>query len=499
MENLSNLMYGLSLACQPMNLLYCTLGVLIGTLIGVLPGIGPNSAISLLLPFTFNIPPVSAIIMLAGIFYGAMYGGSTTSILVNIPGEASSVVTCLDGYQMARKGRAGPALGISAFGSFIAGTFGIVMLMFMAPTLSGWALRFGPPEYCSLMVMSLCLITFLAQGSMIKALIMAAFGLFLGTVGMDPQTAKIRFAYDINYLTDGIPLVPVVMGLFGISEVLVNLGENIERSVLESKIKGLFPNLQDWKDSAFPIIRGSIIGFFMGLIPGIGVATPTFVAYGIEKKLSKHPELFGTGIIEGVASPEACNNGTASGLFIPLLSMGIPGSSAMAILLAALIILGLEPGPLLIKNHPDVFWGVVASMYLGNVLLLIINLPLIPLWVKILKIPYYLLFSLILLFCIIGAYTLNNNASDVVVMICFGGVGYLLRRYGYEIPPLILAFVLGPMFEMHLRRSLALSHGSFAIFLVRPIAAFFLITAFMILIAPLILRSLTRKTPAQMR
>lgn len=493
MESLSNLMYGLSIALQPVNLFYCAVGVLIGTLVGVLPGIGPNAAISLLLPFAFTVSPVSAAIMLAGIFYGAQYGGSTTSILVNIPGEASSVVTCLDGYQMARRGRAGPALGISAFASFIAGTFGLIVLIFLAPRLAGWGLRFGPPEYCSLMAMSLCLITFLSRGSMPKALIMAGVGLFLGTVGMDPQTAKVRFGYEIRYLTDGIPLVPVVMGLFGISEVLSNIGEKMNQSILESEIKGLFPDRSDWKACTLPIVRGSLIGFFLGLIPGIGVATPTFLTYGIERKLSQHPEEFGLGAIEGVAAPEACNNGTASGMFIPLLSLGIPGSAATALLLGALMILGMEPGPLLIKNHPDVFWGVVASMYVGNTLLLILNIPLIPLWVRILKVPYYLLFPLIILFCIIGSYSLNKDGADVVVMITFGVVGYLLRRYGYEAPPLILAFVLGRMFEMHLMRSLALSRGSFSIFFVRPISVFFLVAAFVVLVAPLVLKGLSGK------
>lgn len=490
MESLSNLIYGLSIALQPTNLLFCFAGVLIGTLVGVLPGLGPNAAISLLLPITFKFPPVSAIIMLAGIYYGAAYGGSTTSILVNIPGEAASVVTCLDGHQMALKGRAGPALGISAFGSFIAGTFGIIMLMLMAPRLAKFALLFGPPEYCSLMAMSLCLITFLAGGSMVKALMMAAFGLFLGTIGMDMQTGKIRFAYGISSITDGISLVPAVMGLLGISEVLKNIGAGTKQTILDSKIKGLLPNLQDWKDSALPIIRGSLIGFFMGLIPGIGLAAPTFLVYGVEKKLSKHPEKFGTGIIEGVAAPEACNNATGSGLFIPLLSLGIPGSAAMALFLGALMIYGLQPGPLLIKNHPDVFWGVVASMYVGNAMLLVLNIPLIPIWVKVLKIPYYLLFPLILIFCLIGSYTLNNSVGDVVIMITFGIIGHLLMKFNYEIPPLILAFVLGRMFEMELRRSLALSRGSFSIFFVRPISLIFILIGVAVLITPLITKGL---------
>lgn len=493
MDSLHNLTYGLSIALQPINLSFCFFGVLIGTLVGVLPGIGPNAAISLLLPYTFKLSPVSAIIMLAGIYYGATYGGSTTSILVNIPGEAASVVTCIDGYQMALKGRAGPALGIAAFGSFIAGTFGVIVLMFVAPPLARFALLFGPPEYCGLMVMSLCLITFLARGSMTKALIMAAVGLFLGTVGTDPQNAKMRYVYGIPSLADGISLVPVVMGIFGISEVFRNISETTESSILKSKIKGLFPNLQDWKDSALPIIRGTLIGFSMGLIPGIGVTIPTFISYGVERKLSKNPEKFGTGTIEGVAAPESCNNATASGLFVPLLSLGIPGSAGMALFLGALMIYGLKPGPLLITNRPDVFWGVVASMYIGNAMLLVLNLPLIPLWVKILKIPYYLLFPLILLFCIIGSYSLNNSAADVMIMITFGIIGYLLSNFQFEIPPLILGFILGPMFEMEFRRSLSLSRGSFLIFLNRPISVFFILVALVVLIIPVIKKALKGK------
>jgi len=486
LESLTSLLHGLSIALQPENLMFCFYGVLIGTLVGVLPGIGPNAAISLLLPFTFKIPPVSAIIMLAGIYYGATYGGSTTSILVNIPGEAASVITCMDGYQMALQGRAGPALGIAAFGSFIAGTFGVIALMFVAPPLAKFALLFGPPEYCSLMLMSLCLITFLASGSMVRALLMAAVGLFLGTMGMDSQSGRTRFVYDIPYLSDGLPLVPVVMGLFGISEVLKNVGESEESSILKSKIKGLFPSLQDWKDSAFPILRGTLIGFFLGLIPGVGVTIPTFISYGVERKLSRHPEKFGTGVIEGVAAPEACNNATASGLFVPLLSLGIPGSAGMALFLGALMIYGLRPGPLLIQNNPDVFWGVVASMYLGNAMLLVLNLPLIPLWVRILKIPYYLLFPLILVFCLIGSYSLNNNAADVIIMITFGILGYTFDRFRYEVPPLILGFILGPMFEAEFRRTLALSRGSFAIFFSRPISVFFISVALLVLIFPIV-------------
>jgi putative tricarboxylic transport membrane protein len=375
---------------------------------------------SLLLPVTFNIPPVSAIIVLSGIYYGAMYGGSTTSILVNIPGEAASVVTCLDGYQMARQGRAGPALGIAAFGSFIAGTLSIVGLMFMGPFLAAGALRFGPPEYFTIMILGMTVLTFLSSGPMWKALLMAAFGLFLSTIGMDNVSGIARLSFNIEELIDGIGLVPVVMGLFGISEVMLNVESSMERSIFETKIKNILPNLKDWKTSLGPIIRGTILGFFLGILPGAGAIISSFASYAVEKKISKHPEKFGTGVIEGVAGPESANNAATGGAFIPLLSLGIPSNAVTALLLGALIIHGIQPGPLLIKEHPDIFWGTVASMYLGNILLLILNLPLIGLWVKVLKVPYPVLFPLILLFCLIGAYSLNNSITGVIIMNIFG-------------------------------------------------------------------------------
>ncbi|HME46164.1 MAG TPA: tripartite tricarboxylate transporter permease [Syntrophorhabdales bacterium] len=471
---------------MPINLLYCFIGVFIGTLIGVLPGIGPSATIALLLPATFKINPVSALIMLSGICYGAMYGGSTTSILLNIPGEPSSVVTCLDGYQMARKGRAGPALGISAMGSFIAGTLSLFGLLFMAPTVADLAIRLGPAENFSLMVMGIAIVTFLARGSMVKALLMAAFGLFLGSIGTDPITAKVRFTYHMRDLNDGIALAPVVMGLFGVSEVLSNVGVAIRREIFEGKIKGLYPNKQDWKDSSKPIARGTLIGFFLGALPGVGSIIPQFIAYVVEKKLSKYPEKFGTGVIEGVASPEACNNSAVTSQFIPLLSLGIPSTGYGALLMGALMIYGIQPGPLLIKNNPDLFWGVMASMYVGNVLLLVLNLPLIPLWVRILKIPYSFLYSLILILCVIGSYSYNNNVTDVLVMAVCSVLGYLFKKYRYEGAPLVLALVLGPLLETALRRSLLISKGSFMIFLTHPISAVFLIITAVILIFPMV-------------
>jgi putative tricarboxylic transport membrane protein len=488
MEIIQNLLFGFSVATLPMNLLYCFFGVLVGTLVGVLPGVGPAAAISMLLSATFYVPPVSAVIMLSGIMYGAMYGGSTTSILVNIPGEAASVVTCLDGYQMARKGRAGPALGISAFGSFIAGTVGIFLLIFLAPTLANFALRFGPPEYFALMVLGLSILVYLAKGSIINALIMVCFGLLLGTIGLDQMTGVPRFVYKITVLMDGVGLVQVVIGLFGISEVLINVETILKQEIFETKIKGLLPNREDWKRSIGPIGRGTVLGFFLGVIPGMSVVIPTFVSYALEKKLSKYPEKFGTGVIEGVAGPESANNAASSGTLVPMLSLGIPTGASTALVLGALMIHGLRPGPLLIKESPEVFWGLVASLYVGNAMLLVLNLPLIGLWVKILKVPYHFLFSLILLFCIIGSYVTNNNPYDIMIMVIFGLVGYAMKKLDYEAAPLVLALVLGPMMENAFRRSLVISEGDFGIFFRPPISASFLIAGLLILFSPVFLR-----------
>jgi len=488
LETLHSLFFGFSILLTPANLLYCFTGVLLGTLVGVLPGLGPSATISLLLPMIFHAPVVSSIIMLAGITYGAQYGGSTTSILVNIPGEASSVITCLDGYQMARRGRAGPALGIAAFGSFIAGTIGVIGLMLFAPTLARLALRFGPPEFFSLALMSLTLVTYVSKGSLVRSLVMVCVGLSLSLVGMDPITSRSRLTFGQSALMDGFELVYVAMGLFGLSEVLINLGQAMKKEILHAKIKNLLPNRQDWKDSARPIARGTVLGFFLGIIPGFGQAIPTFLSYAIEKKFSKHPEKFGTGAIEGVAGPESANNAASSGTFIPLLSLGIPANPSTAILIGALLILGLQPGPLLISTRPDLFWGVVASMYIGNVMLVLLNLPLIGLWVQMLKVPYSLLYVFIVLLCQIGAYSVNNDVNDVLMINIFGCVGYLMKRYQFEGAPLILALVLGPMLESSLRRALMMSDGSPAIFLTRPISAAFLIVAIIFLISPLFTR-----------
>jgi putative tricarboxylic transport membrane protein len=495
MDFFHSALLGFQVAIQPINLFFCFVGVLTGTLVGVLPGLGPVAAMSLLLPTTFHVSPVSAIIMLAGIYYGAMYGGSTTSILVNIPGEAASVVTCLDGYKMARQGRAGPALGISAFGSFIAGTLSLVGLMFIAPPLAEMALKFGPPEYFSLMILGLTVLTFLASGPMWKALLMAAFGLFLGCIGMDNMTASYRFTFNILELSDGVGLVPVVMGLFGISEVMLNVEQSMERTIFQTKIQNLLPNLKDWKDSFWPIVRGTILGFFLGVLPGGGAVISSFVSYAVEKKVSKYPEKFGTGVIEGVAGPESANNAATGGAFIPLLSLGIPANAVMALLLGAFIIHGVQPGPMLVKEHPQLFWGTVASMYVGNAMLLVLNLPLIGMWVRILKVPYPILFPLILLFCLIGCYSLNNSVTEVVIMVLFGLIGYTFKKFQYEGAPLVLALVLGPMMENSLRQALLMSAGSPVIFFSRPISAILMGTAILLLVFPLIPK-FQKKRPA---
>jgi len=486
MELFNYLGIGFSVALQPMNLLYCFVGVFIGTLVGVLPGIGPVGAMSLLLPITFNSTPEGAIIMLAGIYYGAMYGGSTTSILVNIPGEAASVVTCLDGYAMARQGRAGPALGIAAFGSFIAGTLSVVGLMLLAPPLAKFALKFGPPEYFTLMVMGVTVLTYLAHGSMSKALIMAAFGIVLGLIGLDSISASQRFTFNRLELLDGIGLVPIVMGLFGISEVLLNIEQGIQREIVKTSLKGLLPTAKDWKDSTGPIARGSLLGFFLGILPGGGAVISSFISYAVEKRISKEPELFGKGAIAGVAGPEAANNAATGGAFIPLMTLGIPSNVVIAMLLGAFMIHGVTPGPLLMKQNPQIFWGVIVSMYVGNAMLLVLNLPLIGIWVKILKIPYKILFPLILLFCLIGVYSVSNSVFDIYIMLIFGILGYLMKKFEYEGAPLVLAFVLGPMMENNLRKSLIMSQGDFSIFFTRPLAAVSLIISIALLLFPLI-------------
>jgi putative tricarboxylic transport membrane protein len=485
MEVINGLLAGFAVALVPLNLLACFLGVLTGTLIGVLPGIGPVTAMALLLPVTLSAPPETGIIMMAGIYYGSMYGGSTTSILVNIPGEAASVVTCIDGHEMAKQGRAGPALGIAALGSFFAGTIAIIALMLVAPLLARWALKFGPAEYFSLMVLGLTLLSFLTQGSMAKALLMACVGLILGLVGTDAITAEERLTFGRLELLDGVSIVPVVMGLFGVGEILSNLERRIRPEIVSGRIGSLWPTRDDWRRSTGPILRGTGLGFLLGTLPGGGAVISSFASYAMEKRLSKTPERFGKGAIEGVAGPEASNNAAAGGAFIPLLTLGIPPNVIMALLLGAFIIHGLQPGPLLMVQSPNVFWGIVASMYIGNVMLLVLNMPLIGMWVQVLRVPYPLLFPLILLFCVIGVFASSAAVFDVFVMVMFGAIGYLMRKFGYEPAPLVLAFVLGPMLENNLRKALILSHGDFWTFVERPISGTCLAIALVMLIIPL--------------
>ncbi len=486
MDAIGHLAFGFSVIFTFETLLSCFIGVFLGTLIGVLPGIGAGAAIATLLPITFKMSPVSSIVMLAGIFYGAMYGGSTTSILVNIPGEAASVMTCLDGYQMAKQGRAGPALGISAFASFIAGTFSIIMTMLMAPPLAEAALKFGYPEFFALILLGITMISYLARGSKNKAFMIATLGMMMATIGQDPVKGTERFTYGIMTLMDGVGLVPVIMGIFGIPEVLENIEVSLKQEVYKTKIKGLLPTRQDWKESRGPITRGTFMGFFLGLLPGVGALVPTFISYAVEKRISKNPEKFGAGAIAGVAGPEAANNAGAGGSFIPLLTLGIPPSAIMALLMSALMIKGVQIGPLLIKDHPDVFWGLVASMYVGNAMLLVLNLPLIGLWVKVLKIPYRVLFPLIILFTLIGSYSISGNKYDIFIMLMMGGLGYLMRKFHYEPAPFIFAFILGSMFEERFRQSLLYSSGSLLVFIEHPISASFIFAALILIISPFI-------------
>jgi len=483
LETLGFWIQGFAVATQPGNLLYAFIGCILGTLIGVLPGLGPAAGTAILIPITFNLDPIGAIIMLAAIYYGAMYGGTITSVLVNVPGEAASVITCLDGYQMAKQGRAGPALGIAAIGSFIGGTFATLALMVVSLPLANFALRFGPPEVFALLVVGLSLVTGLSGRSLLAALIMTMFGLLLAMIGMDPVRGAPRFTLAIPPLYDGVGFIPVVMGLFGVGEILLSMEAPVFE-IIKTKFTDLFPKREEWRVSAGAIGRGTVIGFFLGLIPGIGAIIPTFLAYVVEKKVSKHPEKFGTGVIEGVASPETANNSYANGAMVPLLTLGIPGSPTLAVIMGAFIIHGLTPGPFLFKERPDVVWGLIASLYLGNVILLVLNLPLVGFWAKLLEIKYQYLYPGILLFCILGAYSLNQSVFDVGVMVAFGVLGYIFRKLDWPLAPTVLALILGPMMERALRTSLEMSGGDLSILATRPISAVLLIIAAIVLASP---------------
>ena len=486
-ESLQHLITGFGIAGTIQNLLYCLIGCIVGTLVGVLPGLGPIAGIALLIPATFGLNPTSAIIMLAGIYYGAMYGGSTTSILLNVPGETASVITCIDGYQMAQKGRAGPALAIVAIGSFVAGTIGIFGLVFLAPPLAEAALAFGPPEYFSLMVFAFIVLSNVTGTSLIKSLMMAIVGLIIGTIGLDPVTGDARFTYGSVSLLGGIEFVAVAIGLFGIGEVLVNINqpsEMLDRGVLVPRLRELFPSLQDLKKSTGAILRGTGIGFGVGLVPGPAPVIATYASYMTERRISKHPEEFGKGAIEGVAGPESANNSACQSAFIPLFVLGIPFAPPTAILLGALLIHGVSPGPLMIGQHPELFWGVIASMYIGNFLLLLLNLPFVPLFANILRIPKRVLMPLVILFCITGMFTVNNSVFDIWMMLVFGAMGFLMRKWAFEGAPLLLALVLGPKLEVAFRQSLMISHGDFGVFTNRPISMVFLLATVIFLLIP---------------
>ena len=483
MDVIQNLLMGFSIALTAQNLLLAFIGSSLGTLIGVLPGIGPAAGCAMLIPLTFQMGPTGAIIMLTSLFYGTQYGGTVTSVLMNVPGEASSAITCLDGYAMAKQGRAGVALSIAAIGSFIGGTFATIALVFAAGPLTRWALEFGPVEFFALIVLGISMLTGLAGKSVIKALMMGIFGLALAMIGIDPIRGSPRFTFDRVELMDGIGFVPVIMGLFGLAEILENAERPFAQMIL-ARMSTLIPSGRDIRESIGPILRGSLIGTALGLVPGITNSASSFLAYVAEKKASKHPERFGTGMLAGVAGPETANNAHANGALIPLFTLGIPSSPTIAVIMGAFMMHGLIPGPLLFKEHADVAWGVIASFYVGNVILLILNLPLIGIWVKILKIPYGILCGIIMAFMILGAYSVSNSSFDVTVMVLFGVVGYLLRKFDFPLAPIVLTLILGPLMERSLRQSLEISQGSFGVFLSSPIAVVLLTLAVLFLIAP---------------
>jgi putative tricarboxylic transport membrane protein len=477
MDLIHNLEIGLGTALQPANLLYCFIGTLLGTLIGVLPGLGPTATIAMLLPITYSLEPVSSLIMLAGIYYGAQYGGSTTAILVNLPGESSSAVTTIDGYQMARQGRAGPALTTAAIGSFFAGTVATFLIAAAAPPLTAVALKFGSPEYFSLMVLALITSVALAHGSILKALAMIVLGLLLGLVGTDIYTGTPRMTLGFLELADGINFVAVAVGVFGIAEILRNLENEREREVGVKTVTGMMPTREDFKAMSGPIVRGTLLGSALGILPGGGSVLASFAAYTVEKKISKTPERFGKGAIEGVAGPESANNAAAQTSFIPMLTLGIPANPVMALMIGAFIIQGIVPGPNVAVERPQLFWGIIASMWVGNLMLVVLNLPLVGLWVRLLRVPYYVMFPAIMAFSAIGVYSINSNIFDMYSVALFGLVGYLFFKLGCEPAPLLLGFVLGPMLEEHLRRAMIISRGDPMIFLNRPISLGLLIMA----------------------
>jgi putative tricarboxylic transport membrane protein len=467
---LLSLMHGFSVALAFSNLWYAFLGCLVGTLVGVLPGIGPLSGISILLPVTFGLDATQAVIMLAGIYYGSQYGGSTTSILMSIPGEASSVMTCIDGHAMAKKGRAGAALCIAAVGSWVAGTFGVIVLTVVAPPLATIALKFGPPEYTALLVLGLIFLAYMSSTSLVRTLLMASLGLMFGMIGIDNMTGHFRYSFNLAELGDGIGIVPVAVGLFGLGEILSTPSNNIVGKVIAPKLRELLPNATEWRQSILPIGRGSLLGFIIGIIPGSAHIISSFLSYALERRVSKHPEEFGKGAVAGVAGPESANNAASTGAFVPMLALGIPTGPVPAVLMGALMVHGVSPGPQLVTDHPDVFWGFVASMYVGNLMLLALNLPLVSLFVSVLRIPYSYLYPLIIMFCIVGVYEVSHSIVDVWIMMIMGLIGYALRKFDFDPAPLVLGLVIAPLFEQSLRQSLIMSNGNYLIFFNRPIS-----------------------------
>jgi putative tricarboxylic transport membrane protein len=478
---LDSLVLGFSVAFQPDVLLYAFLGCLVGTVVGMLPGIGPLAGISILLPVTYGLDATKAIVMLAGIYYGSQYGGSTTSILMRIPGEAASVMTCIDGFAMAQKGRAGAALCIAAVGSFVAGTFGVIMLTVVAPPLATFALRFGPPEYTALLVLGLVFLAYMSSTSLVRTLLMASVGLLLGTIGIDVMTGHFRYSFDIPELGDGIGIVPVAVGLFGLGEILSTPSKSVTAKVVSPRLVELLPSRTEWRQSVMPIARGSVLGFVIGIVPGSAHIISSFLSYALEKRISRTPEEFGKGAVAGVAGPESANNAASTGAFVPMLALGLPTGPITAVLMAALLIHGVAPGPALVSEHPQVFWGFIASMYVGNLMLLALNLPLVGVFVSVLRIPYAYLYPLIIMFCILGVYEVNHSIVDVWIMLIMGALGYALRKFGLDPAPLVLGLVIAPIFEMSLRQSLIMSNGSWTIFFERPIAATLLAICAMLL------------------
>lgn len=490
---IDNLVMGFGVSLSFQNLIYCFAGCFLGTVVGVLPGLGPVATIAMLLTLTYKLDVTSSIIMLSGIYYGAQYGGTITSVLLKIPGEASTVVTVIEGYEMAQQGKAGKALGIAAFGSFIAGTIGTIILSLLAPPLSELALKFGPPEYTSLMLLGLTLVIYLGSKSISKAILMGAVGLALGVVGLDPVSSYERFTFGSQSLTDGIDMAILAMGLFGIGEILYMAEAASSRSSpyrvkCPDTLRELLPDRQDWKRSLKPIGRGSILGFLLGILPGGGAVIASFASYALEKKLTLYPQDFGKGAIEGVAGPESANNAAASGAFVPLLTLGIPSNVVMALLVGAFMIHGVTPGPFMLKEQPQVFWGIITSMYIGNMILLVLNVPLIKFFVKIIEVPYAILSVLIVFICLIGAYSIHNNSVDILLMIIFGALGYVMRKFEYEPAPLMLAFIIGPLLEKSLRQSLIMEQGNPMIFITSPISAGLLLVTALFVFSPLLMK-----------